>query len=416
MQHQFPRVVITGMGVITPIGNRVAAFWEGLVRGRSGIAAIPGSDFDEYKTRIAGVVRDFDPEAEFGKKEARRMDRYTQFAVAAAKEALEDAGLEAGGADPERVGVYIGSGIGGIHTLLENYRTLLNRGHGRVSPTVVPMMIANMAAAQVSMIYGFTGPTLAPVTACATGNNAIGEAFKLIQRGAADVVVAGGAEATITDLAMAGFGNATAMSTRNDEPQRASRPFDAERDGFVSSEGAGIVVLESLEHAKRRGARIHAEIIGYGASSDAYHMVATDPEGMGAYRAMREAVRDAGIRPEDIDTINAHATSTQQGDRSETLAIKKLLGQRAYEVPVSANKSMLGHMLGAAGGVEAVALIKTLQEGVIPPTINLEHPDPECNLDYVPNEARSAKLEIGLSNSFGFGGHNAVLIFKRWGE
>jgi 3-oxoacyl-[acyl-carrier-protein] synthase II len=407
------RVVVTGMGVITPIGNQVDRFWNNLVAGTSGISTIDHMDVSEYKTSIAGVVRDFDAEAAVGRREVRRMDRYTQFAVAAAKQAVEDANLTIDATNEERVGVYIGSGIGGIHTILDNYRTLLSRGPSRVSPTVVPMMIANMAAAQVSIMFGAKGPSLAPVTACATGNNAIGEAFKLIQRGGADAVIAGGAEATITDLALAGFGNATALSTRNDVPAQASRPFDAQRDGFVAAEGAGVLVLESLEHAERRGARIHAEIVGYGSTSDAYHIVATDPEGAGAYRAMRDALADAGLAPEELDTINAHATSTPAGDLSETRAIKRLLGSRAYDVPISANKSMIGHMLGAAGGVEAVALIKTLQDGVIPPTINLENPDPECDLDYVPIVARKAELNYGLSSSFGFGGHNAVLVFKK---
>jgi 3-oxoacyl-[acyl-carrier-protein] synthase II len=341
------------------------------------------------------------------------MDRYCQFAVAAAGQAIHDAALDVGKANAERIGVYIGSGIGGVQTLLDNYRTLLSRGPGRVSPTVVPMMIANMAAAQVSILFGLKGPLLAPVTACATGNNAIGEAYRSIQRGGADVIVAGGAEAAVVDLAMAGFGSATSLSTRNGEPARASRPFDAERDGFVAAEGAGVLVLESLEHAERRGARIHAEVIGYGASADAYHIVQTDPEGAGAYRAMKEAVEDAKLSLAEIDHINAHATSTHLGDISETKAIKRLFGSRAYDIPVSANKSIIGHMLGAAGGVEAVALIKTLQSGVIPPTINLENPDPECDLDYVPNTARiGAKLHVGMSNGFGFGGHNACIVLK----
>ncbi|PYI51883.1 beta-ketoacyl-ACP synthase II [Paenibacillus flagellatus] len=411
---QQQRVVITGMGVVSPIGQSVATFWEALTAGRSGVSAVDTFDVSGYKTRIGGVVRNFDAESTIGGKEVRRMDRYTQFAVAAAKQALDDAALDPDSADRDRIGVYIGSGIGGIHTLLDNYRTLLSRGPGRVSPTVVPMMIANMAAAQVSILYGLKGPLLAPVTACATGNNAIGEAFKLIQRGGADAVVAGGSEATIADLAFAGFGNATAMSTRNDEPERASRPFDAERDGFVAAEGAGVVVLESLEHALRRGARIRAEIAGYGASADAYHMVATDPEGDGAYRAMREALADAGLPPESVDAINAHATGTKLGDVSETKAIKRLLGARAYDVPISANKSVTGHTLGAAGGIEAVALVKTIEDGIVPPTINLEFPDPECDLDYVPGRARRADVRVGLSNAFGFGGHNAVIVLKRY--
>ncbi|GAA3407562.1 beta-ketoacyl-ACP synthase II [Paenibacillus hodogayensis] len=408
------RVVITGMGVITPLGLDVPTLWAAVIAGRSGITPIDTFDMSAYKTKFAGLVRDFDPDAAFGRKEARRMDRFTQFAVAAAQQALDDAGLLAGETDKERVGVYIGSGIGGIQTTLDNYRTLLERGPGRVSPTLVPMMIANMAAAQVSIQFGLKGPTLAPVTACATGNNAIGEAFKLIQRGGADAVIAGGSEATIIDLSLAGFGSAGAMSTRNDEPERASRPFDAQRDGFVAAEGAGVLVLESLTHALRRGAHIHAEIVGYGSSSDAYHMVATDPEGGGAYRAMKEALADAGLQPEEIDTINAHATSTEIGDLSETKAIKKLFGAKAYDIPISATKSMTGHLLGAAGGIEAVVLVKTIQDGIIPPTINLEHPDPQCDLDYVPNVARKADIRTGLSNSFGFGGHNAVIVLSRF--
>lgn len=408
------RVVITGMGVISPLGNDVQTFWNHLIAGKSGISTIDTFDVTSFKTKIAGLVRDFTPEAVIDRRDVRRMDRFCQFAVVAAKQALDDAGLRLEEENAERMGVYIGSGIGGIQTLLENYRTMLSRGSSRVSPTVIPMMISNMAAAQVSILFGMKGPCLAPVTACATGNNAIGEGFKLIQRGGADVIVAGGTEAAVTDLALAGFGNATTLSTRNAEPERASRPFDRERDGFVASEGAGVLVLESLEHALQRGARIHAEIIGYGASSDAYHIVATDPEGAGAYRAMKEAIHDAGLALADIDYINAHATSTAIGDQSETIAIKRLFGSRAYDIPISANKSMLGHMLGAAGGVEAVALIRTIQTNRIPPTINLENPDPVCDLDYVPNEAREAELQIGLSNSFGFGGHNAVIIMKKY--
>jgi 3-oxoacyl-[acyl-carrier-protein] synthase II len=399
---------------MTPIGLDVETFWANLTAGKSGIRAIRKFDVTGYKTSIAGIVEGFDADTVIGRKEARRMDRFCQFAVAAAKQALDDAALELDKVNRERIGVYIGSGIGGIQTTLDNYRTLLEKGPSRVSPTVVPMMIANMAAAQVSILYGLKGPLLAPVTACATGNNAIGEAFRLIRHGGADAVVAGGTEATVVDLALAGFGNATAMSTRNDEPERASRPFDAKRDGFVASEGAGVLVLESLDHAISRGARIHAELIGYGSSADAYHMVATDPEGDGAYRAMKEALNDAGLRPEELDTINAHATGTVIGDISETKAIKRLLGERAYRIPITASKSVTGHMLGAAGGVEAVALVKTIQNGLIPPTINLEYPDPECDLDYVPNRARTADVRTGLSNAFGFGGHNAVILIRRY--
>lgn len=402
------------MGAVTPIGNDVPTFWRNLVAGRSGISRIDAFDVSQYPVQIAGQVRDFDPGQYVDPREARRLDRYAQFAVAAAVQAVRDAGLEITPENGERVGVYIGSGVGGIHTLLENYRTLLERGPRRVSPTVVPMMIANMAAGQVSILFGAKGPNLAPVSACATGTHAIGDSYKLIQRGAADVMIAGGSEAAIVDLALAGFSNAKALSTRNDEPERASRPFDAERDGFVMSEGAGVVVLESLEHAKARGARIYAEIIGYGMSGDAYHIVAPEPEGNGAFRAMREALADAGIRPEDVDYINAHGTSTDLGDKLETLAIKKAFGDHARKVAISSNKSMIGHLLGAAGAVEAIATILTIQDGVIPPTINLEHPDPECDLDYVPNVAREAPVRVAISNSFGFGGHNATIVLRRF--
>lgn len=402
------------MGAVTPIGNDVPTFWRNLVAGRSGISRIDAFDVSQYPVQIAGQVRDFDPGQYVDPREARRLDRYAQFAVAAAVQAVRDAGLEITPENGERVGVYIGSGVGGIHTLLENYRTLLERGPRRVSPTVVPMMIANMAAGQVSILFGAKGPNLAPVSACATGTHAIGDSYKLIQRGAADVMIAGGSEAAIVDLALAGFSNAKALSTRNDEPERASRPFDAERDGFVMSEGAGVVVLESLEHAKARGARIYAEIIGYGMSGDAYHIVAPEPEGNGAFRAMREALADAGIRPEDVDYINAHGTSTDLGDKLETLAIKKAFGDHARKVAISSNKSMIGHLLGAAGAVEAIATILTIQDGVIPPTMNLEHPDPECDLDYVPNVAREAPVRVAISNSFGFGGHNATIVLRRF--
>lgn len=408
------RAVITGMGVLSPLGHEVEQFWQRLVGGKSGISLIDTIDCTGYKAKIAGLVRDFDADARFGRKEARRMDRFCQFALAAAEQALADSGLSMDRVDKERMGVYVGSGIGGIQTLLEQDRVLKDRGPDRVSPFLVPMMISNMAAAMISMKFGAMGPTLSPVTACSIGNTAIGEAMRLIRYGVADVVLAGGTEAAVTDISLASFGNATALSTRNDEPARASRPFDAERDGFVMAEGAGILVVESLSHALRRNARIYAEVIGYGASSDAYHMVATHPEGTGAYLAMRAALGEAGIRPSEVDVISAHATSTEAGDKSETLAIKRLFGERAYHVPITANKSMTGHMLGAAGGVEAIALVKSLQEGIIPPTINLDHPDPVCDLDYVPNEARRANLNIGISNSFGFGGHNAVIVLKKY--
>ncbi|WJQ80196.1 beta-ketoacyl-ACP synthase II [Brevibacillus brevis] len=407
------KVVVTGMGVISPIGNTVNQFWNSLVQGKSGISPIDTFDTARNKTKIAGLVRDFDPVELFGRKEARRMDRFCQFALAAVEEALEDAELQLDELDRERIGVYVGSGIGGVGTLLEQHNVLRERGPERVSPTLVPMLISNMAAAMISIKYGLYGPTMSPVTACSIGNTSIGEAFRLIRAGGADVVIAGGSEAAVTDISLASFSNATALSTRNDDPAGASRPFDAKRDGFVMAEGAGIVILESESHAKKRNARMYAEVIGYGASSDAYHMVATHPEGIGPYRAMKWALQEAGVQPTDVDVISAHATSTELGDRSETLAIKKLFGDHAYRVPITANKSMTGHMFGAAGGAEAIALIKSLQEGIIPPTINQVERDPECDLDYVPNTARKATLDIGMSNSFGFGGHNAVIVLKK---
>ncbi|MBB6636922.1 beta-ketoacyl-ACP synthase II [Cohnella thailandensis] len=407
------RVVITGLGAISPLGNDADSMWKRMVAGESGIREIEDFDASEFKTRIAGTVRDFDAEGLFGKREARRMDRFTQFALAAAQMAWDDSGLEAEKTDLERLAVYVGSGTGGIRTLHEQETVLRERGPDRVSPLLVPMMISNMAAASISIRFGAMGPSMSPVTACSIGNTSIGEAFRLIRLGISDIAFAGGAEAAITPISLASFGNATSLSTRNEEPAKASRPFDANRDGFVMAEGAGILILESLTHARKRGARIYAEVIGYGASSDAYHMVATHPEGYGAYLAMRSALAEAGIEAKDVDVISAHATSTQLGDRSETLAIKRLFGERSGRVPVTANKSMLGHLLGASGGVEAIALAKSLQDGVIPPTINLENPDPECDLDYVPNVAREAKLRIGMSNSFGFGGHNAVIVLSK---
>lgn len=406
------RVVITGMGVVSPLGNTIKSFWNRLIRGESGISLIDTFDVSRHKSKIAGLVRDFDADGLFGRKEARRMDRFCQFALAAAEQAWEDSELSLEQVDQERMGVYVGSGTGGIQTLLDQATIIRERGPERVSPTLVPMMISNMAAAFISMKYGALGPTLSPVTACSIGNTAVGEAFRIIRSGLVDIVFAGGAEAAVTEIYLASFGNATALSTRNDEPTRASRPFDAGRDGFVMAEGAGILVLESLTHALRRNARIYAEVIGYGASSDAYHMVATHPEGNGAYMAMKLAIQEAGIGPDEVDVISAHATSTEVGDRSETLAIKKLFGENAYRIPITANKSMTGHLLGATSAVEAIALVKSLEQNIIPPTINQEQNDLECDLDYVPNEAREATLNVGLSNSFGFGGHNAVIVLK----
>ncbi|WP_322905854.1 beta-ketoacyl-ACP synthase II [Paenibacillus campi] len=410
------RVVITGMGIISPIGNDVETFWNHLSRGQSGIGSIDTFNTERFKTKFAGMVRDFDAEALFGRKEARRMDRFAQFAIAAAEQAVQDAGLDMEKVERERVGVYVGSGIGGINTLIEQQSSLLQRGPERISPLLVPVMIANSAAALISIRLGTWGPTLCPVTACSIGNTAIGEAMRLIRAGDADVVIAGGSEAAINEVALAGFSNSTALSQRNDDPAAASRPFDRDRDGFVMAEGAGIVVLESLRHAQLRGARIYAEALGYGASSDAHHMVASHPEGRGAQLAMRQALQHAGITIDDVDVISAHATSTGVGDISETMAIKQLFGERAYDIPVTANKSITGHMLGAAGGAEAIALVQTLRKGLIPPTLNLSDPDPACDLDYVPNVARTADVRIGLSNSFGFGGHNAVIVLKRYDQ
>lgn len=408
------RVVITGMGLISPLGNTVEQFWDHLVSGESGISPITSFDTSNFKTKIAGIVQDFDAEARFGRKEARRMDRFSQFALAAAEDAWTHSGLQLDKIDKERLGVYVGSGVGGIQTLMEQGSVLKGRGPDRVSPTLIPMMISNMAAAMISIKLGALGPTMSPVTACSIGNTAIGEAFRLIRYGGADIVIAGGSEAAITEISLASFGNATSLSTRNEEPTKASRPFDGERDGFVIGEGGGIVILESLSHAQRRNAKIHGEVIGYGASSDAYHVVATHPEGIGAYQAMKLALNEANLQPEEVDVISAHATSTVVGDRSETLAIKKLFGDQAYQIPVTANKSMTGHALGAAGGLEAIALIKSIQEGIVPPTINQEVKDSICDLDYVPNIARKSDLTIGMSNSFGFGGHNAVIVIRKF--
>ncbi|OAZ65696.1 Beta-ketoacyl-[acyl-carrier-protein] synthase II [Bacillus siamensis] len=408
------RVVITGMGVISPLGNDVNTFWKHLTEGKSGISFIDSFDVSGSKTKIAGTVRDFDAEERWGRKEARRLDRFSQFALAAAEQALESSGIQLDQIDRERLGVYVGSGIGGITTLIENVHTLNERGARKVSPSLVPMMISNAAAAQISIRLGALGPSLSPVTACSIGNTSIGEAFNAIRNDDADIMFAGGAEAAITNLSLASFGNAHALSARNEDPAAASRPFDADRDGFVMSEGAGILVLESLDSAISRNAPILCELLGYGASSDAYHMVASHPEGTGAYLAMKNALKKANVSAEDIDIVSAHATSTKAGDLSETLAIKKLFGELAYDIPVTANKSMLGHMLGAAGGVEAIALTESLRHGIIPPTINLQNPDSACDLDYVSDGPRHQSLTIGLSNSFGFGGHNSAIVLKTY--
>ncbi|QMV40208.1 beta-ketoacyl-ACP synthase II [Cohnella cholangitidis] len=407
------RVVVTGMGVVTSLGSDLPTFWNNLLNGKSGISLIEAFDTTEYTTKIAAEIKDFDPSLYIDKKESRKMDRFVQFGVVASKLALEDAKLVIGeNADAERVGVVVGSGIGGLGTWEDQHTLLMEKGPRRVSPFFIPMMIANMASGQVSMSTGAKGPNSAAVSACATGTHSIGDSFKMIQRGDADVMICGGAEATIRPIGMAGFCAMRAMSTRNDEPEKASRPFDVDRDGFVMGEGAGVLILESLEHAQQRGARIYAEVIGYGMSGDAHHM--TDPDPDGAARCMKKAIKDAGIEPEAVQYVNAHGTSTGIGDKSETTAIKKTFGDHAYKLAVSSTKSMTGHLLGAAGGVEAVILGLTLQNGMIPPTANLDNQDPELDLDYVPNKPREADVQVALSNSFGFGGHNATIIMRKF--
>ena len=389
-------------------------FWSALLQGRSGIGPITKFDTAGYPTRIAGEVRNFDPLNFVDKKDARRLDPYLQYAVAASALAVQDAALETSKVDASRFGVLIGSGIGGITTLLESHRHLLEKGPDRVSPFFIPMLIVNMASGLVSMRFGAKGPNSSVVTACATGNHAIGDSFEILQRGDADVMIAGGSEAIIIPLTIAGFCSMKAMSTRNEEPTKAMRPFDATRDGFVCGEGAGIVVLETLEHAQARDARIYAEIIGYGMTGDAHHMTAPDPEGDSAARAMAMAVRDAGLEPSAVGYINAHGTSTPYNDKFETLAIKRVFGEHARRLAVSSTKSMTGHLLGAAGGIEAIATVLALHHGVLPPTINYETPDPDCDLDYIPNQARKQNVEVAISNAFGFGGTNATLAFRTY--
>ncbi|WP_409174447.1 beta-ketoacyl-ACP synthase II [Brevibacillus fortis] len=408
------RVVITGVGVVSPVGNDAQTFWNSLLEGKSGIDRVAAFDASDYPTQIAGEVKNFDPEQYMEKKDIRRTDRFVQFGLAAAKMAVEDAKLEITPENAERVGVYIGSGIGGLTTWEEQHSVLLEKGPRRVSPFFIPMLIANMASGAVSIQYGAKGPTSSAITACATGTNAIGDALRLIQFDHADVMIAGGAEATVRPMAFAGFCSAKAMSTRNDEPQKASRPFDQDRDGFVMGEGAGVLILEELEHAKKRGATIIAEVIGYGMSADAHHITSPSPGGEGAARCMASALKDAGVDPTEVQYINAHGTSTDQGDIAETQAIKSVFGEHAYKLAVSSTKSMTGHLLGATGGVEAIATAYALRDQVLPPTINLENPDPECDLDYVPNHARKATVNVAVSNTFGFGGHNATVVLKRY--
>ncbi|MFN4318865.1 MAG: beta-ketoacyl-ACP synthase II [Aquificaceae bacterium] len=409
------RVVITGLGVVSPIGTGVEKFWSNLIAGVSGVDTIKRFDPAEIglPVHIAAEVKDFEAEKYFDKKDAQKVSDFIKFAVAAAEEAIKDSGLLEGKWDPYKVGVIIGTGIGGLKDIEEQQKVLMEKGPRRVSPFFIPYGISNMASGLVAIRFGFKGPNYCVVSACATGNHAIGDAMRLIQKGDIDVAIAGGCESAITPLGVAGFASMRALSTRNHEPQKASRPFDRDRDGFVMGEGAGILVLEEYEHAKARGAKIYAELVGYGATDDAYHITAPCVDGEGAYMCMKLALEDAKVKPEEIDYINAHGTSTPLNDKSETLAIKRLFGEHAYKLKISSNKSMIGHLLGAAGAVEAVATAKTVQTGIIPPTINLENPDPECDLDYVPNKAIEYLVNYALSNSFGFGGTNACLLFKK---
>jgi 3-oxoacyl-[acyl-carrier-protein] synthase II len=408
------RVVITGLGVVSPLGSDVETFWRRLIAGESGIGPVTRFDTTKYDTRFAAEVQGNRPEDYMDRKDIRRTDLFVQYAIGATAQAVKQAGVSPETVDPNRYGVVVGSGIGGIATFEDQHRTLLEKGPSRVSPFFIPMMISDMASGQVSIQFGAKGPNYCTVSACSSGAHAVGDAFRIIQHNEADVMISGGAEAPITPVSFAGFCSMKAMSTRNDEPQRASRPFDAQRDGFVMGEGAGIVVLEELEHAKRRGAKILAEIVGYGATGDAYHMTAPAPEGEGAARAMREAIRDSGLPIESFGYMNAHGTSTPLNDKFETPAIKSVFGVQAKKLPVSSTKSMTGHLLGAAGGLETIICVLALERHKLPPTINYKTPDPDCDLDYVPNTARAVELQAALSNSLGFGGHNVTLALSRY--
>ncbi len=409
------RVVITGIGAITPVGIGKDNFWEALISGKNGIGKITRFDATDYGAQVAGEVKDFEPADYIDKKESKRMDRYTQFAVATAKMAIEDSGLDLESEDKERIGTYVGTGIGGIETMHSQYEKLFAKGPSRISPFFIPMMIGNMAAGQISIAFGLRGPSSCVVTACATGSNCIGDAFRLIQHGQADVMVAGGTEASISQAAVAGFCSMKALCTdHNDDPEHASRPFDATRSGFVMGEGCGIVVLESLEHAEKRGAHIYAEIAGYGANSDAYHITSPAPHGEMQAKCMAMAIKDAGMTPADVDYVNAHGTSTHMNDLGETEAIKAVFGDHAKDISVSSIKSMTGHLLGAAGGVECIATALSVQNDIVPPTMNYENQDEGMDLDYVPNKAKKREVRAAISNSFGFGGHNACLLVKKF--
>jgi 3-oxoacyl-[acyl-carrier-protein] synthase II len=408
------RVVITGMGAITPLGNNLTDYWTGLINGKSGIGLITHFDASRHACRIAGEVRGFDPHDYVDRKEAKRMDRFAQFAVAASLQALKDSQLVIDDLNADDTGVLIGTGVGGLKVLEDQQEIYLTKGPSRCSPFMIPMMIANMASGLTAIHTGAKGPSNCTVTACAAGSNAIGDAFRMVQRGFAKAMICGGTEAAVTPLGLAGFASAKALSTRNDDPTRASRPFDKDRDGFVMGEGAGILILEELEQALARGARIYGEMIGYGLTCDAYHMTAPVPDGRGATRAIELAVKDAGLSPAEISYINAHGTSTGANDPTETKAIKKALGESAYKIPVSSTKSMTGHLLGGSGGIEAVATVMAIANDRIPPTLNLDNPDPDCDLDYVPYESRQLIVKAALSNSFGFGGHNVTLAFRKY--
>ena len=410
------RVVITGLGAVTPLGNNVPTMWEALVAGRSGVGPITRFDTSDMEVQIAAEVKDFDPVALFGRREARRNDRFTLFALEAARQAIADANLEFDDGLQQATGVLIGTGIGGVSTLAENHLVLQKRGPRRVSPFMIPMMMPNAASAAIAIACGLQGPNFSLSSACATGSHAIGEAGRMVRHGQAQAMICGGSEAALIRISMAAFKNMGALSTHNDDPQRACRPFDAGRDGFVMGEGAGVLVLESMEHARRRGARIHAELVGYGASADAFHIAAPDKSGTGAAMAMKRALQDAGLAPDEIDYINAHGTGTILNDHVETQAIHAVFGPHADRLAVSSTKSMLGHLMGAAGAVEAIACVKSLETGWVHPTINYETPDPGCDLDYVPNQARYVQPRVAISNSFGFGGHNGCLVFSRWEE
>jgi len=407
------RVVVTGMGVVTPVGNDVPTMWDNVVNGRSGVGKITLFDASEMRTQIAAEVKDFDPGALFGVKGARTTDRFTQFALVAGREAVADAGLEFE-KDSDRVAVIVGTGIGGMSTMASQLQVLMERGPNRVSPFFIPMVLADIAAAALAIEYGVRGPNMATVSACASGTNSIGEAAEMIRHGRVDKAICGGSEASVHPVALAGFSVMRAVSERNDDPAGACRPFDANRDGFVMGEGAGILILERLDQALERGAHIYAEVVGYGASADAFHIAAPLEDGAGAAIAMRRALESAGLAPSDVDYINAHGTGTTLNDKAETIAIKSAFGDHAYRLAISSTKAVMGHLMGASGAAEAIVTIRALQEGIIPPTINYTTPDPECDLDYVPNEARRVPLRVAMSNSFGFGGHNATLAFRRW--